>query len=101
MRKVTLTGASQVRVIACQSDGQMRVEIEDNGRGVELNAKGMPGRNAGLGILGMRERAARVGGVLTLESSPGRGLRIGLRIPLMDLSIADGKPAAAESGVGA
>jgi signal transduction histidine kinase len=46
----------------------------------------MPGRNAGLGILGMRERAARVGGELTLESSPGRGTRICLQIPLAGLN---------------
>jgi signal transduction histidine kinase len=95
------SGASQVRVTVSQSDGQVRVEIEDNGRGLELDAKGMPGRNAGLGVLGMRERAARVGGVLTLESSPGRGMRIGLRIPLMDLTAANGKTAASETGVGA
>ncbi len=95
------SGASQVRVTACQSEGQVCVEIEDNGRGLELNAKAMPWRNAGLGILGMRERAARVGGVLTLESSPGRGMRIGLRIPLMDLTAANGKTLASETGVGA
>ena len=49
-------GASKIRVAARQSAVQIRVEIEDNGRGLELNTKGMPGLNAGLGILGMRER---------------------------------------------
>jgi signal transduction histidine kinase len=77
--------ASHARVVVSQSNHHVHVEIEDNGRGLELDAKGMPGRNAGLGIIGMRERAARVGGVLTLESSPGRGTRIDLRIPLAEL----------------
>jgi len=76
----------------------MRVEMEDNGRGLELNTKGMPGRNAGLGILGMRERAARVGGALTLESAPGRGTRICLQIPLAGLAGSSVR-VAAEAGV--
>ncbi len=93
-------GASHARVAARQSANQVRVEVEDNGRGFELNAKGMPGRDAGLGILGMRERAARVGGALTLESAPGRGTRISLQIPLAGLAGA-GSRAAAETGVNA
>jgi signal transduction histidine kinase len=92
--------ASQVRVVVRQSADHIHVEMDDNGRGLELNTKGMPGRNAGLGILGMRERAARVGGVLALESSPGRGTRISLQIPLAGL-VGSGVRAAAEAGVSA
>jgi signal transduction histidine kinase len=71
-----------------------------NGRGLELNTKGMPGRNAGLGILGVRERAARVGGALALESSPGRGTRICLQIPLAGLA-GSSVQVAAEAGINA
>ena len=92
--------ASQVHVAVRQSPNQIRVEMEDNGRGLELNTKGMPGRNAGLGILGMRERAARVGGELTLESAPGKGTRICLRIPLAGLNNS-GVRVADETGVNA
>jgi signal transduction histidine kinase len=92
--------ASQVRVDVRQSPDHIRVEMEDNGRGLELNTKGMPGRNAGLGILGMREMAARVGGALTLESSPGRGTRISLQIPLAGLAGASVR-ASVEAGVSA
>ena len=93
-------GASHARVAARQRDGEIRIEIEDNGRGLELDSKGMPGRNAGLGILGMRERAARVGGVLTLDSAPGRGARVSLRIPLAELTGSARKVSATEeSGV--
>jgi len=77
--------ASQVRVAVRQSTNLFRVDIEDNGRGLELNAKRMPRRNAGLGILGMRERAARVGGFLGLESSPGYGTQISLQVPLAQM----------------
>lgn len=75
-------GASQVHVTVRQSASSIRADIVDNGRGLTLNTKGMPGRNAGLGILGMRERAARVGGSIGLESAPGKGARISLEIPL-------------------
>jgi signal transduction histidine kinase len=90
--------ASQVHVAVRQSPQQIRVEMEDNGRGLELNTKGMPGRNAGLGILGMRERAARVGGELTLESSPGRGTKVCLQIPLAGLNGSSVR-VAAETGI--
>jgi signal transduction histidine kinase len=90
-------GASQVRVAVRQSPNQLRVDIEDNGRGLELNAKGMPLRNAGLGILGMRERAAKVGGALGLGSSPGHGTQICLRIPLAELAADDGQETIAEA----
>lgn len=95
------SGASQVRVAVRQSAGGLEIEIEDNGRGLELDAKGTPGRNAGLGIIGMRERAARVGGALTLESSHGRGTRIDLRIPLADLGGSNGRVGAPAGGVSA
>jgi signal transduction histidine kinase len=34
------------------------------------------------GIRGMRERAVVVGGVLTVASSPGRGTRVSLTVPI-------------------
>jgi signal transduction histidine kinase len=79
-----------------QSRELLTLVIEDNGRGFELSAKGMP-RGAGLGVLGMRERAAMVGGVLAVESAPARGTRLSLRIPLAD---AAGRGAALAAGEG-
>ena len=93
--------ASQVRVAVRQAADQIGVEIEDNGRGLELNTKGMPGRNAGLGILGMRERAARVGGGIALESSPGRGTRISLQIPLVGMAGSNDRVPQAETEINA
>jgi signal transduction histidine kinase len=40
-------------------------------------------RSTGLGLLGMRERSANVGGSLTIDSALGQGTRIALRIPLV------------------
>jgi signal transduction histidine kinase len=35
-----------------------------------------------LGLLGMQERAAFIGGSVTIESAPGRGTSVFLRAPL-------------------
>jgi signal transduction histidine kinase len=73
------------------------LEVADDGRGVALDAKGMPSHGSGLGILGMRERAAMVGGKLSIESSPGNGTRLAATIPI-PLELAS-QPAAAPDGV--
>ena len=53
------------------------VTIADNGRGLDLVAP-----RAGLGLVGMRERVAALGGRLKLTSRPGAGLEIAAAIPL-------------------
>jgi signal transduction histidine kinase len=71
------SGASRVRVAVRQVAGCLTVEVEDNGRGFTTERA-----NAGLGLLGIRERVASVGGTLTVDSSAGQGVRLALRIPL-------------------
>jgi signal transduction histidine kinase len=53
------------------------LNIEDNGCGMDINK---PGR--GLGLIGMRERVEALDGTLTVNSSPGQGVAISVRIPL-------------------
>jgi signal transduction histidine kinase len=74
--------ASKARVTVRQESESLLVDVEDNGRGFVLNQKGMPHRTTGLGLLGIRERAAIAGGSLVIDSAPGRGTRITVRIPL-------------------
>ena len=40
-----------------------------------------------LGLVGMRERAALVGGSLELQSRPGKGTRINFRLPLANRKV--------------
>jgi two-component system sensor histidine kinase UhpB len=54
--------------------------ISDDGSGFSLANKKK--RSKGLGLTGMRERAALVGGTLSLESSPGKGTTIQVSIPI-------------------
>lgn len=75
-------GATKVQVSVRQLSSVLLVEVEDQGCGFQLNDKGMPSRTTGLGLLGMRERAAIAGGSLIIDSSPGRGTRVALRLPV-------------------
>lgn len=74
--------ASQVKLSIEQTREQIAVAVEDNGCGFQVNAKGMPGRTAGLGVIGMRERAAMIGGAVTLRSAPGNGAAVVFRCPI-------------------
>ena len=74
--------ASKVQVSVRQLPDTLLVEVEDSGCGFRLNEKGMPLKTTGLGLLGIRERAAIAGGSLVIDSVPGRGTRILLRIPV-------------------
>ena len=53
------------------------LEIDDDGAGFDP-ASAFPGY---LGLHSMRERATRLGGMLQIESAPGHGTRIRLRLP--------------------
>lgn len=74
-------GASRVQVeLACRT-GEAALEIVDDGRGFPpQRIRPEPGR--GEGLPGMRERAALLGGTLTINSAPGAGTRVSVSVPL-------------------
>ncbi len=71
--------ADGIELRACVADGQLRMEIQDNGRGMDHNEVEM---SRSFGLMGMRERAAALGGRLDIESEAGKGTRLRLRLPL-------------------
>jgi two-component system CheB/CheR fusion protein len=75
--------ARRVSLILERRSDQVQIVVEDDGCGFDaetlLNRTYAEQR---LGLLGMQERAALVGGTLTIESSPGHGATIILRAPL-------------------
>jgi PAS domain S-box-containing protein len=73
--------ATRVSVTVNQKDGHLVFIVEDDGKGFEPErATTQPGK--GLGIVGMRERAALAGGSLEIESSPGEGTTVIVRVPV-------------------
>lgn len=54
----------------------VRVVVEDDGRGFELDAAGRPVGRPRFGLATMRERAEAIGAHMALESRPGHGTRI-------------------------
>ena len=64
--------------------GQMRVVIDDDGSGFDSAAALTPRAGRGLGLPGIGERLAGMGGRLRLESQPGRGSRVILEVPLAE-----------------
>ncbi len=74
-------GATRVRVEVGQSADGVVLEIEDNGCGFESEVKGVSVKPARFGILGMRERAAKLGGSLDVRSEPGKGTTVRLCVP--------------------
>ncbi|MGW4651785.1 GAF domain-containing sensor histidine kinase [Kitasatospora sp. NPDC004289] len=71
-------GAVEVTLTGTPSRGA-RLRVADDGQGFDPDAVRRAGRH--LGLVSMRDRAAAVGGTLSLESAPGRGTVIELEVP--------------------
>jgi signal transduction histidine kinase len=68
--------AEHVSVLLHSKPGRVAVVIEDDGRGFAEEDE-----TEGIGLLGMRERVALVGGTVALESRPGAGTTIVVEVP--------------------
>jgi len=68
-------GTDRCRVCIGQQNGQLSIEVTDDGRG-----RGAAG--TGYGITGMRERAALLGGDFSAGPRPGGGFRVAARLPV-------------------
>lgn len=82
------SGATRVSVVVERADGQVVTVIEDDGRGfdpVSQERDALARADDGdphLGLHGIRERAKLLGGSVEIESSPGHGTALSVRIPL-------------------
>src|SRR4030095_9411149 len=74
-------GRARTRVEVRYSDTAVAVEITDDGRDDGRSAAPTAGEGTGVGILGMRERAAVFGGELVAGPRPGGGYRVAARLP--------------------
>lgn len=76
---------SNVSVVVRRAEATLQVIVEDNGCGFDAAAQaGKTGTQRGLGLDGMRERLALIGGALEVESAAGTGTTLFARIALDD-----------------
>ncbi len=75
--------ASRVGVTLSFMDGEVTLDIRDDGRGFDPGTLPERDGTGGFGLDGMRARAARIAGSLTVESEPGYGTAVSTRLPLV------------------
>jgi signal transduction histidine kinase len=70
-------GARRASVRMLQRHGRLEIDIRDTGQGFDPAAL-----NSGSGISGMRERVVLAGGTFAVESAPGDGTQLSIRLPM-------------------
>lgn len=81
MNSTRHSGARAITVSTRVFDGALRIEVTDNGRGFDPTIAAGPDTGH-FGLTGMRERARRLGGELSIEPNPGGGVVVRAVIPL-------------------
>jgi PAS domain S-box-containing protein len=71
--------ASKVETHLTREEGQLRLTIRDNGKGIGEAPINDP---ASLGLIGMRERALQLGGTLEIKGNNGSGTSVTVSIPV-------------------
>lgn len=73
--------AHHVKILLRQTEDQVEARVEDDGIGFDVE-RVLRTPEAAVGLLGMQERVALLGGTCHLDSQPGIGTRIVLRVPV-------------------
>jgi PAS domain S-box-containing protein len=78
--------AATVWVQVTQRDSGLQLVVQDDGVGFDVRAAlSQTGVNASLGLQGMQERAAALGGIVDIKSQPGKGVEVLVGFPLARL----------------
>jgi len=73
---------TQITLSMRAAGGGVELEVRDDGRGFDAAATLERRGDRGLGLLGIRERAESLGGTLQIDSQPGAGTRLTVRLPI-------------------
>lgn len=75
------SGATRVEISLVGDHSEVLLTVADNGVGFTYNRDHAPTPHGGMGLVGMKERAALARGVLEIDTTHGRGATIRARIP--------------------
>ena len=78
--------ARRVSIQVRRSGGVLSCSIRDNGTGFDPAAVRSDRSRSGLGLIGMQERLSAIGGMLAVESAPGRGTKLLISVPVLSES---------------
>jgi signal transduction histidine kinase len=74
-------GAHHIEAEVSYTEKALQVRIRDDGQGISADVLDAGGRPGHFGLLGMRERAAKIRAHLTVWSKPGAGTEVDLQVP--------------------
>ena len=82
------SGASHVGVTVAHVDGEVRLDVVDDGVGFDPAAlrDSEPTLDGGYGLRALRARLAALGGCLAVESEPGQGTALSVTVPFVPVS---------------
>lgn len=74
--------------IRAHTSEAIEIEVRDDGPGFDVEAYRREASSHHFGLHGMRERIERLGGTLEIVSSIGAGTQLGIRLPLVNVTVA-------------
>jgi len=81
--------ATRIDVKLARENGNLRLQVRDDGRG--FDAESVQAQAIGLGLIGIKERAALVDARAKIVSSPNKGTTVEVSVPLMSPSEREGR----------
>ena len=74
--------ATAVQITLSYMGNVLMLDVYDNGRGLPTTPEPASDHSGGYGLIAMRQRAAQLGGEVTIESEPDEGTTLTLQLPL-------------------
>lgn len=78
--------ATSIEITIEEDGANAELRVRDDGAGFDVNAMLRGGSRHRLGLVGLRERVALLGGSVFIESRPGRGTIVRVRVPVRETS---------------
>ncbi len=76
------SGSNEVKIHIEQKENMLNFEYQDNGVGFEKDSTMLDKEKSGMGLFDISERVKILGGNLYIDTAPGRGVLILIKIPL-------------------